>query len=108
MRFAVVSIVVFFLFCQVAGSEVDRIKNGLVFTMFILKHGLKKQDSYDKCLFHTMCDSDAHFILQINLKIVVLTRRTLMMLIKPRNIIPLDLTHILTVFIMSHYFWLNV
>ena len=76
--------------------------------MFILKHGLKKQDSYDKCLFHTMCDSDAHFILQINLKIVVLTRRTLMMLIKPRNIIPLDLTHILTVFIMSHYFWLNV
>ena len=47
-----------------------------------------------------MCDSDAHFILQINLKIVVLTQRTLMILIKPRNIIPLDLTHILTVFIM--------
>ena len=47
-----------------------------------------------------MCDSDTHFILQINLKIVVLTQRTLMILIKPRNSIPLDLTHILTVFIM--------
>ena len=81
--------------------------------MFIFKDELEKQnDSYHKNFFYTVHDSDGHFILQGNLKTVVLTRKNLVILIKPRNIMPLDITHILTVcsYHATNYFlaeWLS-